>query len=179
LATALRKARFAPLMPLALAALPLSGCAIIEKAFGRRADGPVTMLPGQYRNTLELLALEVPGLPTEAVAQMNQVFAKELEAGHAHCVTPEDVADPTGRRMLEGLTEGDCTVESLDASGEEIAAEMQCRHGRDMVSHINLAGRITPEASDLVMIVEQRFDGVGPIRIKMHVTSQRIGDCNA
>jgi hypothetical protein len=168
--------RITLLAPLAAAALPVTAWAVTEEEIAREARELVVQRPGQYRTTLEMLHFESPDASKQATAQMGRVFAKGLE-DNLYCLTPEAVADRSARGILEGLTEGDCSVEAFDVEGETVTAALQCRYNADMFSHVTLNGRIGPESSELVMSMEQKLGSTGPIRIKLRISSQRIGEC--
>ena len=163
---------------LTASALSLTACAIITDGVRRESGEIFELRPGQYRVRPELVALEAPGAPDRAVPQMTEVFAEGLEGGHIYCATPEDISDRTGGPIFGGLTEGDCDIDMLDVSGEDVRADMQCRYKPDIVGRVGLTGWIAAESAGLVMTMDQDFEGVGSVRTVVRIDAERVGDCS-
>ena len=143
------------------------------------ADGLVQPRPGQYRATVELLEFDAPGVPESAKEQMQQMFASSMSEGNAFCMTEEDVAENGAEEMVKSMAEGDCTMKSFNVAGSTIAAEMQCTSEGTPASTIRMDGEMGAESSTMTMEMEQDIPQMGQTRMKMRVTSERIGDCPA
>src|SRR5690606_11865013 len=133
--------------------------------------------PGQYRSTLELLEFDAPGVPDSAKQQMRQIFASGLTEGNTFCLTPEDAAANGARQMVENMAESDCTMDRFDVTGGAVVAEMQCAGEGGAASTVKMEGQMTTESSTMTMDTSQNVPNIGETRMKMRVTSQRIGDC--
>ena len=136
--------------------------------------------PGQYRASLELLEFEAPGLPPQAKEQMQQVFASGLAEGNAFCLTEEDAAANGPQEMVKNLAEGDCTMKSFNVSGNTVVADMQCPgEPEGTVREVHMEGQMSAEGSTMTMDMGQTVPGLGDTKMKMRVTSERVGDCPA
>lgn len=143
------------------------------------SEGMVQPLPGQYRASLELLEFEAPGLPEGAKEQMQQIFASGLAEGNSFCMTEEDAAKNGAEEMVKNLAESDCTMNAFNVSGGNVTADMQCAAEGGGTSTVKMDGTMTAEGSVMTMDMSQEVPNMGATRMKMRVTSQRIGDCAA
>jgi len=143
------------------------------------ADGMVQPRPGQYRASLELLEFDVPGLSGSEKEQMQQIFASGLSQGNSFCMTEEDAAQNGAEEMVKNLAESDCTMNSFNVSGGRITADMQCPAEGGGMGTVKMDGTMTAEGSVMTMDMNQEIPNMGATRMKMRVTSERIGDCAA
>jgi len=135
--------------------------------------------PGQYSTKLELMEFDAPGLPDGAKQQMQQVFSAGLAEGNTFCMTEADVAGNGPEQMVKNLAEADCTMNSFNVSGNTIAAEMQCPADGGGPRKVKMNGQMTADSSTMTMEMEQDIPNMGTTRMKMKVSSQRVGDCSA
>lgn len=142
------------------------------------ADELVQPRPGQYRASLELLEFDAPGMPEQAKQQMQQIFASGLAEGNTFCITEAQVAENGPEEMVKSLAESDCTMKTFNVSGGTIVADMQCPEG-ETTSTVRMEGQMTTEGSTMTMEREGEVPNIGQTRMKMRVTSKRIGDCAA
>ena len=140
------------------------------------AEGMIQPRPGQYRATLELIEFDAPGMPPEAKQQMQQIFAGGLAQGNTFCMTEADAARNGPEEMVKNLAESDCTMNSFNVSGNTVVADMQCP-GEGGTSTVRMEGQMTAEGSTMTMDMEQETPPVGLTKMKMKVTSERIGEC--
>jgi hypothetical protein len=143
------------------------------------ASGMVKPLPGQYSASLELLEFDAPNMPPEAKAQMQQVFSSGLAQANKFCMTEAEANQNGPEQMVKNLAEGDCTMNSFNVSGNTIVAEMQCPGQTGGTSKVRMEGEMRPDGSTMTMDMEQDIAGMGATRMKMRVTSKRLGDCPA
>ena len=94
-------------------------------------------------------------------------------------MTEADVAENGPEEMVKNLAESDCTMNSFDASGGKITADMQCAAEGGGTSTVKMDGTMTAEGSDMTMDMSQDVPNVGATKMKMRVSSQRIGECSA
>ena len=141
------------------------------------AEGMVQPLPGQYRSSIELLEFDVPGMPESVKQQMQQIAVGGLAEGNTFCMTKEQAAENGAEQMVKQLTESDCTVESFNVSGGSVVADMQCAGEGGGTGKVHMEGDMTAQGSVMTMDMEQEVPNVGQTRMKMKITSQRIGDC--
>ena len=153
--------------------------ALSEDELAAEAAGLVQPEPGQYRASLELLEFDAPNMPPEAKEQMQQIFASGLAEGNSFCMSEADVAEGGPEEMVKNLAEGDCTMNSFNVSGNTIVADMQCPGEGGASSKVRMEGEMRADGSTMTMDMEQDIAGVGATKMKMRVTSERIGDCAA
>lgn len=174
-----------PAIGTALALLLLSGCGRSDNAAGslneaqneaRKLDRP---RPGQYRQTITITKLEIPGAPPEAAGELKEMMSQAQET--SFCLT-EAMARDGFRDMFDKVAEGgDCKYDRFAVSGGRIDAVLACASPQEGKATVTLDGKVTPEGSDVRMILDQDNPNtaMGKARIGMHLVSQRTGDCAA
>lgn len=150
--------------------------AVSGEEVAAEASGMIQPRPGQYRVALELMEFDVPGMPESAKAQMQQIFSSGLAEGNTFCMTEADAAENGAEQMVRNLAESDCTMNTFDVAGNTVSAEMQCLEN-GAASTVKIDGQMSAEASTMTMEREGDVPNVGKTRMKMKVTSERIGDC--
>ena len=135
--------------------------------------------PGQYSASVELLEFDIPGMSESDKQQMQQIFSSGLAEGNTFCMTEADVAENGAEQMVRNLAESDCTMNSFDVSGNNVTADMQCAGEGGATSTVKMAGTMTAENSTMTMDMSQDVPNVGATKMKMRVSSQRIGECSA
>jgi len=133
--------------------------------------------PGQYRTTLELMEFDAPGVPDAAKQQMQQIFTSGLAEGNTFCVTQAQVDDNGPEQMVRNLAEADCTMNSFDVSGNTVVADMQCPGEGGATRSVKMDGQMTAESSTMTMTTEQDIPNLGTTKMRVKVSSQRVGDC--
>ncbi|HEU4651148.1 MAG TPA: DUF3617 family protein [Croceibacterium sp.] len=174
-----RSRRLAALVPLALVVAPAATLAAMssDEVIAEAAKLP-QQTPGQYRTSLELLSADGPADVKE--------FAQELRAGKAEssesCVMPDESDAPvtpnlTVPQMVQEILADGCTFEQFAVSGEALTAVVQCPPGRDLPARVKINGRVGSDSANLLLMVEQKAADQGTFRLKMRISSERIGEC--
>lgn len=165
-----------------VAALALAACGsgddeatTLADAAEAVADAPQP-LPGQYRTTTELQEFNVPGMPEDALAMVRAQMAESDADVTTSCLTPEQAAN-SQEEMLKNMTQGSCTVQRFDVSGGNIDAAMSCPAGDGITGDVTVTGTMGETGSDMQMSFTSTMPGVGEATFRMHVVSERIGDC--
>lgn len=140
-------------------------------------DGAVQPRPGQYRNSIELLEFDIPGLTGQAKEQMREMAGSQMQQATEFCLTPEQAAENGAQKMAENMAEGNCTFGKFTVAGGDLDAEMQCSGEGGVTSSVKMAGTMGAESSDMTMELDQDMAGAGKVHMKMRVQSERIGDC--
>lgn len=151
---------------------------ISDEELAAEAADMVQPRPGQYRVAIELLEFDVPGMPESAKQDMQQIFSSGLAEGNTICMTKADVAENGAEQMVRRLAESDCTMSSFNVSGGTVKAEMQCMDD-GASSTVRMDGTMTANGSTMTMERVGDVANVGETRMKMRITSERIGDCAA
>ena len=180
--------RYSHILPIT-ALLLLAGCGSSEDAAdagGSEADemaaaaedGP-TPQAGQYRTTMELLEISIPDAPPEVANMMRQGFGQGPQEAKTYCVTPEQAAQSTSREeVLKNLADSNCTVDSFDMAGGQIQAALTCSGDGAMTGQVTLTGTMTETSSDMEMSFKMQVPQAGEATMRMHMVSERIGDCS-
>lgn len=129
--------------------------------------------PGQYRSTMELLSVDLPGAP-EGVADMmkNSMSSQTSE----YCLSPEDV-DKGFEQMAAQSQEGGCVVKRFDIDGGSFEADMTCGAGELAEMRMSMKGTGTETSAEMFMDMEGEMPGLGAMTMKMKINNERIGDC--
>jgi hypothetical protein len=152
------------------------------------AQQPAAMprpLPGLYRSSAELVSLDAPGLPASAAAQMKQMMASKA-VPHDFCLTGEEAARGYEERVKKLAGRPDCHFDHYSAVAGKLDAQLTCTgkggpdgEGPPVRSVMTMQGTMSPEGSDVTLGIEQsgaQMPG-GGMKMTMHVTSHRVGDC--
>lgn len=163
-----------------LALIALAAC---SPAANKKGDEPAAapppaakaaamMSPGQWRTTVTITAMSIPGVPPEAAAGMKtRPFTSE------ECVTSDDLSAYLDKRSATNPDDPrNCTARSSDYSNGRIATESVCTDASGQASTVKMTGTYGPERVDMTVNVDG--DGArGPQSQTMSMTSERIGAC--
>lgn len=130
--------------------------------------------PGQYRTTINIDKIDVPGVPAAVLAQMKGVMGKPMNV--EYCMSPEQAAKGADA-MKEHMAKGKCQFEKFEASGGTVDSVMVCQSERGGTVRTESHGSYTPTGS----VIKGSGDIAGPEGKKMHIEEtikmERIGDC--
>ena len=170
-----------------IAAIALAGCGKKDEAAGgdgkvspeqasAAASGLVTPQPGLYKITGEIVDLSFPGMPKSVVDEMKTSMKANFES--TDCMTEADVKDAV-KQMAKGPQNGKCTYSKYDVSGNTIDAAMSCEGENGTGGTFTMKGTVAATAIDMTMEGDQKAPGMpgGGMHMKMHLKSQRIGEC--
>lgn len=135
--------------------------------------------PGKYKQTVEILQMEIPGLPKQAQDQMAAMQPKTQVS--EICLTAND-AEEGFKDMFKDLGKGgECTYDKFDVSGGKLDARMTCNIPGQGRAVMLVNGAATTTGSDVTVSMEMSGGSspMGNMKMKMHMTSERVGDCTA
>lgn len=172
-----------PRLIAAFAVLSLTGCeargpdnaAVLAEA-GKLAEP----LPGLYRSTTTFAGYDLPEASPREAAIVRERMAGLAPQVREFCLTPEE-ARGGFRDMLKAMQEGDCSIVRFAAADGKVDARMRCQGQGGVASQVTMAGEAAAERSRIALDIEQSGDAIpgGRSRMRMHVVSERIGDCPA
>ena len=169
------------ILPL-VAVLALTACGSSDDEATTLADAAEELsdapqpLPGMYRTTTEMLEFNAPGMPADALEMMQAQMAQSDADITESCLTAEQAA--LGQEeLLKNATQSSCTVSRFDVSGGNIDAAMSCPAGDGITGNVTVTGTMGAEGSDMEMGFSTTIPGGGEATFRMHVVSERIGDC--
>ena len=131
--------------------------------------------PGLWRPKVTVLQMNIPGIPAQYAAQMKQSMAEHEDRSSEHCVTAEQVKKP--KEDFFGADKS-CRYEHFAMGGGKMDIQMVCR-GENMTRTTNMSGTYTPSSYSMDMSSEGSGGGQNGMSMKMHVDSQRVGECGA
>jgi len=143
----------------------------------REAAGTQSMIdPGRWETKVNLLDVDIPGMPPQMATQMKQTMSKMQEHNFASCLTEEDV-----RRPKEDFFAGnskDCRYDHFTMSGGKIDAALRCegkREGGAMTMTIN--GSYSRDSYEATMAMDVADGREGGMKMRSHSESHRVGQC--
>lgn len=137
-------------------------------------NGDTMIEPGLWQSKVTVLEMNIPGLPPEYAAKMKQSMAERRNQSSSHCVKPEDVKRP--KEDFFGADKS-CKYDHFTMGGGKIDVQMVCsEEGSTQTS--NMTGTYTPTTYSMDMSMKGTGEGrENGMTMKMHVDSQRVGDC--
>lgn len=167
----------------AAAALLLVACGSQEEAGNEAADGQeaatdgvagegagVTMEPGEWETTVQVVRMSMPNLPAGASAPTPPTTTLR------NCLTPEQVSQPNAG-FLTGNQDSGCTYENMAMRGGRIQGSVQCETGAGTMRS-TFEGQFTPTSYELTQRMQMTGEGAaGGMDVESRITGRRIGDC--
>lgn len=140
--------------------------------------GAVRPLPGQYSSTVELVELEMPGVPKAQVDQLKGMMGKAMAQASSYCLTIEDAEK--GFEEMARQSQENCKVESFDVDGAKFGGAMRC-DAQGATGTMMLDGTGSETGSDITMAMEMQSSDLpgGKMKMTLHAVSKRTGDCKA
>jgi len=163
----------------------MTGAEAGAPAVGQAASGARAMQPGQWEMVTQVTAVEMPGAPPEAQAQLR------AQQGRAQtdrrCITPAQAANPTRELVGSGPQSRNCQFSDRTFAGGVIRVRASCRPPGGGVSRAELA--IEGGFTETTLEARLTVSAVGPnssggrgtqtIRASSTVRGRRIGECPA
>lgn len=180
----MRKSVFLPLA--ALAILALGGCgksapegdAASTAAGGdpvkAAADMAFQFQPGQYRTTIDIQKVEIPGMPPGFADQMKAAMSKQLSRDH--CISPEQAAKGV-EAMKQHMGQGKCQFESFNARGGKVDSVFTCQTGAEMELRSTSQGTYSATGSQVAIKAQMKGPLGKSVQIEQTLTTTRTGDC--
>jgi hypothetical protein len=134
-------------------------------------------VPGQYRMSMELLALDGPAEAKEIADSLRSDAGSEEVKNSDSCDDPAAADDSAGSQLVREILADDCVFEQFTVAGEAVTAVVTCPADSDGPGRVKMSGRIGADSLDMLMTVEQRLPDKNTMRMKMRIRSERIGEC--
>lgn len=136
----------------------------------------VTLEPGEWENTVEIVDVKIEGLPEGAPA--NIMDSMKTTTVSKTCITEEQAKDP-GAEFFAAQEQTDCKIKKFDMSGGAINSEMSCSNvGAPGEMNMAMTGQYGPSSYEMTMTMNGGAGGM-----KMNITAKnngkRIGSCPA
>jgi hypothetical protein len=148
------------------------------------SGGADQIQPGMWETTSEMVDIELPGLPEEAVAQMKARFTGQTQT-QSQCITPEQAANPVESMLNQNGGEQGCTFsETVFANGTinvrgtcpgPAGAGSAAMSWQGSYTADTMEGRFTAEFE----AAPGSEGAAGGMRMSGTLKSRRTGDCPA
>jgi hypothetical protein len=125
--------------------------------------------PGQYKATITMTGMEMPGMPAGHGAGMTTTTE--------YCLTEEDVGKGFEDMMKRGQ-DGECSYESFNLKDGKLDAVMVCK-SKDGEARMTMDGTVTPTTSDFTATMGMNVPEMGEGKMTFTAKHERIGDCPA
>lgn len=125
------------------------------------------MTPGEYETRVEVLEVDMPGVPEEFTGQIREAMNQPFRG----CLTEADLEKPD-ESFFAGEN-SDCTYDRFEMSGGTVNAEMRCA-ADGATQRMTMSGQYREDGYD--MKVEMTSDQPES-RMSWNITAQRVGDC--
>ena len=130
--------------------------------------------PGQWSTTMTVAKLEAPGMPPEALAQMQQMMGNGSTS--ERCVTAEELKQVDS---FIGQNNANCVFDHYKVSGGTIDGKATCTQGA-VKQLMTMNGDFTADSSDMTIRSETSGGPPGQnMTVSMNIKSKRLGECTA
>ncbi|MGP1283379.1 MAG: DUF3617 domain-containing protein [Parasphingopyxis sp.] len=148
-----------------------------EEAAAEMENADLSITPGQWEATVQLTEFDMPQMPEEARAVMQEQMGRTQTS--TSCITPEQAADP--QASMFGDSNDDCTYTEFDMSGGTMLVAGTCRsEGMPGAVSMRMEGRYTPTSYEMTMNMDMDGGPAGPMSMAGQVTGRYLGpDCAA
>lgn len=138
----------------------------------------VTLEPGQWENSVEIVDVKIEGLPEGAPAGVMDSMKGKVTTSKS-CITKEQAEDP-GAEFFAAQEETNCEVKKFSMSGGAVSSEMVCSNMGGAPGNMTMAmdGQYGPSSYDMTMNMKGGASGMN-MDITAKSIGKRIGDCPA
>lgn len=136
----------------------------------------VTLEPGEWENTVEIVDVEIDGLPEGMPANMMDSMKGKVTTTKS-CITKEEAENP-GAQFFAAQEKTNCEVKKFDMSGGAVSSKMACSNMGGSPGNMTMVmdGQYGPSSYDMTMNMKG-----GASNIKMNISAKssgkRIGNC--
>ena len=129
--------------------------------------------PGLWQSKVTVLEMNIPGMPAKYADKMKESIAERRNDTSKHCITAADVKKP--KEDFFGADKS-CRYEHFTMGGGKIDIAMVCKQ-EGFAQNMNMSGTYTPTSYSMDMSSNGSGGPEQGMTMKMHVDSQRIGEC--
>ncbi len=136
------------------------------------------MLAGRWEQTVALEEFDMPGAPPQAREMLEKAFASK--GAQASCVSQEQLDQSIEQRAQDAMQGQNCAMEGFDNELGKISGTMNCSTGAGASSEVKIVGNYDAENLDMSLDMNMKDPSIqgGEGRMKLRLTSRRLGDCN-
>lgn len=154
------------------------GGAAAALMLGACSDKPTKREAGNWENQVEIVKLEMPGMPPELQDSMKQMIASNNITNY--CLTPEEAAKDDLESLLnEGPgAEGECTWTTKDVKGSKVNVVGTCTQGAQK-AELAMVGTMESKQSDMTITTKADAPNGQKMEMVMRVKAKHTGACKA
>jgi len=155
-------------------AAPSSDAASTETTAATAGDSIIQGIqPGQYRTTVTILSMEMPGLPAGAAEKM-RAHPNVSE----DCVTSGDIAELTRQSLVDADEGQTCTENTITSANGRIQGSAACRNQDGGAYTMTVDGSYGANHVEMNMQMSGNTPG-GQMNQRTSIVTDRIGECAA
>lgn len=173
--------RLIVLIPFAVAACGSQPVVKAENAsvtqVAAQAQAAVPLMPGEWKGTTHILAMNMPGMPADALKSARS----ESGTSYSSCLTKEQVEKPPAE-MFGGKAGVECRYEHFTVAGGKLDALMVCTPKGSGEMRMTMSGSYTPDKYDVTSDMAMKMPGNAggqTMTVKARTTGARVGACKA
>jgi len=130
--------------------------------------------PGLWQSKVTIQEINIPGIPAQFADRMKQTIAENRQQTSRHCLTKEQARKP--KEDFFGGQDKSCHYGQFTMGGGKMDIQMVCNEqGSTQTTSMN--GTYTPTSYSMDMSTSATGGEREGMSMKMHVDSQRIGEC--
>ncbi len=133
----------------------------------------LTIAPGLWEVTSEVIAVSAPNLPIEARDRMIGP-----RGGGRACLTPDDAARPSAS-FLAGRGGNGCAYADFAMDGGRLTGTMRCAEPDGTETLARMTGDYRRDGYRLDMTIDTPLPDGARMRIETRTTGRHLGDCPA
>ena len=158
------------IMASAAMAVALLGCSSEDAGSTKREAG-------NWANEVEIVKLEMPGMPPEVQQSMKTMMASNGATNY--CLTPEEAAkDDLDSLLADGPGNGgECKWSKKDINGKNVDVAGTCTQNGQS-AELAMKGSIEATQSDMTITTKAQAPNGQPMEMVMRVKSKRTGACD-
>tara|TARA_R110000824_G_scaffold85425_5_gene212326 strand:+ start:12707 stop:13249 length:543 start_codon:yes stop_codon:yes gene_type:complete len=136
----------------------------------------VTLEPGEWENTVEIVDVKIDGLPEGMPAGVMDSMKGKVTTSKS-CITEEEASKP-GAQFFAAQEKTNCEVKKFDMSGGAVTSEMACDNmgGSPGSMTMTMDGQYGPSSYDMTMNMVGGAAGM-KMNISAKSNGKRIGSC--
>lgn len=138
----------------------------------------VTLEPGEWENTVEIVDVKIDGLPEGAPAGIMDSMKGKVTTSKS-CITKEEAKNP-GAQFFAAQEKTNCEVKKFKMSGGAVSSEMACSDMGGSPGNMTMVmdGQYGPSNYDMTMNMNGGAGGM-KMNISAKSSGKRIGACPA
>ncbi|MBI3439558.1 MAG: DUF3617 family protein [Proteobacteria bacterium] len=128
--------------------------------------------PGQYRTTVTIVSMNMPGMPAGMAEKM-----RARPNVSEDCVTSSDIAELTRKSLVDSEEGQTCSENHITSANGRIDGSATCRNEDGGEHTMQMHGTYGSNRVEMDMTMSGQTP-MGPMQQQMHMVTERIGECH-